>query len=304
MLECNTPTLPYSHTIPCLVLEGEIVLEAERTEQKKHTSGAYARIGCALLIGFVAGILSGGLGIGGGIIMVPAMVYLLSMTQHKAHGTSLAAIWAIVLLSAGYYSINKQVDWVVAAEIAVGGIIGASIGARICTRISGGVLRKYFALFLWVSALKMLWDAYNAHRQQVEHAVQMASHIAATEPLGALIIFTVGIAAGILSGLLGVGGGIIMVPALVILGFSQKLAQGVSLAVIIPISVSGAFTHYKRGNVVPEVALWLGIGGIGGGLLGSALAGKAPDWILKIAFGVLMLIVGWLMFRQKPSEKK
>ena len=97
-----------------------------------------------------------------------------------------------------------------------------------------------------------------------------------------------------------------MVPMMtMLLGFSQKMAQGISLAVIIPVAISGTISHARRGNVRPAVAFWLAVGGMSGGVLGGMIAvGHAKEWQLKAAFGLLMVFVGWLMFRQKPRDEK
>src|SRR2546427_9036425 len=102
------------------------------------------------------------------------------------------------------------------------------------------------------------------------------------------------------SGLLGVGGGIVMIPALVfLLGRDQHLAQGVSLAVIIPVSVSGALIHHKRGNVIPALALWLSVGGA----IGATVAGNAVQRFnsesLRTMFGVFLVVMGVTMVARR-----
>jgi hypothetical protein len=252
------------------------------------------------LIGFATGILSGLLGIGGGTILVPAMVYLLGMRQHRAHGTSLAAMSAVVISSTLLYSRHGQVDWIIAVEMAVGGVIGAAVGARIACRLKGRTLRRYFGLFLILVAVKMLYDASTNIGAQAYAGPLIPAHQLA----GGLLVVLVGITAGILSGLLGVGGGIIMIPAMVLLlGLGQKLAQGISLAVIIPVSISGAMIHARHGNVSSGVAVPLAVGGIAGGLIGARVAVGLDPLVLRSMFGILMLIMGALMLirRQAPS---
>jgi len=114
--------------------------------------------------------------------------------------------------------------------------------------------------------------------------------------LDLLIILVLGLAAGVLAGLLGIGGGVILVPAMVfLLGVDQKVAQGVSLVVIVPTAIVGAITHYRRGNVLPRLALSLGIAAVFGALLGAWLAGQLdPTW-LRRGFGVFVVAVATRM---------
>jgi uncharacterized protein len=111
-----------------------------------------------LFIGVLAGSLSGLVGIGGGIIMVPAMVLLLGMTQHQAQGTSLAImIPPIGLLAAMHYYKQGHIDLKVAAVIAVGFIAGGYLGGKLAVDISETMLRKIFALVLVGVAVKMFF---------------------------------------------------------------------------------------------------------------------------------------------------
>lgn len=261
------------------------------------------RIASLIVIGLVIGILSGLLGIGGGSLLVPAMVFLLGMNQHRAHGTSLAVIGLTVLFSVLIYNSDSQVDWIVAAELAVGGVIGAALGAKIACLLSARKLRRYFGLLLVFIGIRMLYDVVAAYAGT--HAV--TAHVAVASPVssgGGFVVVLVGVATGILSGLLGVGGGIIMIPAMVLLlGMSQKMAQGISLAVIIPVSVSGAVIHARHGNVNFGVGIPLAIGGVLGGIVGANAALNASPMILRGAFGVLMLILGIASLIRRPVAR-
>jgi uncharacterized membrane protein YfcA len=111
-------------------------------------------------------------------------------------------------------------------------------------------------------------------------------------PLDLLALGAIGLAAGFAAGLLGVGGGIVMVPAMVlVLGFDQHVAQGTSLVVIIPAALAGSVTHYRNGRVSLRDAALLAAGGIGGAVLGSISALSVDDTILRRLFGVFLLVV-------------
>ncbi|MEA2042920.1 MAG: sulfite exporter TauE/SafE family protein [Bacteroidota bacterium] len=108
-----------------------------------------------------------------------------------------------------------------------------------------------------------------------------------------LSLLLIGISAGLLSGLMGVGGGIIVVPALVlVLGFSQYQAQGTSLALLsIPVALGGAYNYYQGGYIEIKYVLVLGFAFLVGGYLGSVLSLKIPVSILKKIFAVLMIVI-------------
>lgn len=108
-------------------------------------------------LGLVAGVLSGLVGIGGGVVIVPALVFLLDFTQQKAQGTTIALLVPpIGFLAALTYYRQGLVDGKVAAYICLGFIVGGLVGARIATGMPGAVLEKIFGTVLLLIALKML----------------------------------------------------------------------------------------------------------------------------------------------------
>jgi uncharacterized protein len=118
-----------------------------------------------LIIGLMAGVLSGLVGVGGGIILVPALVYFLSYTQHQAQGTSLGVLTfpVVILAFLTYYQeckkMNVPLDFRVIAVLAAGFIIGGYFGSHLAVRIDKELLKKIFAVILFYTAFKMLeWD--------------------------------------------------------------------------------------------------------------------------------------------------
>ncbi len=97
--------------------------------------------------GAIAGLTAGFLGIGGGILLVPMMVGLLGLTQHKAHGTSLAIIIPIAIISATVYALRGHIDWALVATIGSGSIIGVIIGAKLMMRVPAHRLRQLFGVY-------------------------------------------------------------------------------------------------------------------------------------------------------------
>jgi hypothetical protein len=118
-----------------------------------------------IIVGLAAGILSGLVGIGGGIILVPAVIYFLNYTQHQAQGTSLGVLTFPVVLVAflKYYQECKEkgdpIEWNVIALLAIGFVVGAYFGSALALRINQNLLKKIFAVILFYTAFKMLgWD--------------------------------------------------------------------------------------------------------------------------------------------------
>lgn len=118
-----------------------------------------------LLIGLSAGILSGLVGVGGGIILVPALVFFLHYTQHQAQGSSLAVLTlpVVILASLKYYveckAAGTPIDLKVIGLLAAGFIVGAYLGSHIALRIDEELMRKIFAVILLYTAIKLLrWD--------------------------------------------------------------------------------------------------------------------------------------------------
>ena len=119
-----------------------------------------------ILIGLAAGVLSGLVGVGGGIILVPALVFFLHYTQHQAQGTSLGVLtFPVVILGfLKYYADCKQmgtpIDFKIIGILAVGFVIGGYFGSSLAVKIDKDALKKIFAVILFFTAFKMMdWDA-------------------------------------------------------------------------------------------------------------------------------------------------
>lgn len=246
----------------------------------------------SLFIGLTAGTFGGILGIGGGLIMIPLMISILKMTQHKAHGTSLVALVFTGIGGAITYAANGSVDFTGAALLAVTAVLTAPLGARYCNVLTGKKLKIYFGAFLIFCSALLLLKPY-------------LTNFIGTVPGYAkiMILLTTGAFTGFLSGMMGVGGGTIMIPVMVILaGFTQHVAQGTSLLVMVPAGAIGAFTHWKMGNVEKGI-LWGLIPGI---ILGTYLGGNAAHLIsndtLRLIFAAMLIFVGLRYFRTSSPE--
>ncbi len=232
--------------------------------------------------------------------MVPLQVLWAHTDQRRASGTSLAAILPIATVGAAIYYFGRgmpQVDLAVAFFLVLGSVGGAYAGARAAPRISERVLKIVVAVLLFVVGVKELYDALLGGAFALQNAV--ASNLG---PVQYLLITISGLVIGILSGLTGVGGGVFMVPAMVLgFGVAQRIAQGTSLLAILPTAAVGALTHYRQGDVDIRSAGWIALGGVPAALLGGALALWLSQRILIGLFGLLLLVAATRIWpRRKP----
>lgn len=245
-----------------------------------------------LLVGLAAGFLSGVFGVGGGILVVPALVYLLGMDQRLAHGTSLAAVLPISAASLVGYAIADNVDWPVAALLASGAVVGALIGTRLLHVLPHRALALVFAIVLIATAIRLFIPTE-------------ASGRASLTVLGAIALVGVGVLTGILAGLLGVGGGVIMVPVMIaVIGIAPVVAKGTSVAVIIPTALMGTWRNRSNDNTDLRVAAAVGASGVVSALAGTYVSRNLDDTVSNVLFATLVLFVAARMLvdlRKPPA---
>jgi uncharacterized membrane protein YfcA len=237
------------------------------------------------------GAFSGLTGVGGGAIMVPLFTGQLKLSQHRAHGTSLAVIMFVAIAGAlGYWGAGN-IDWRLVAALIPGAIAGVYAGARTMMRVPALQLRLLFGVFL----------LFVAFRQLVWHLSAGSAHSGAE---GLLVDAAFGFAGGVLAGVLGVGGGAIFVPAIVIFGLArtgagedpQKVAQGVSLVVIIATGAIGTLTNLRQATIDIEIAKWAVPGAVAAGFSASLVANRLDADVLKIVYGVTALLLACQIF--------
>lgn len=217
--------------------------------------------------------------------MVPLLTSVIGMPQHRAHGTSLAVIVFSAIAGVAVYAASTDIDWTLTGILLLGSAIGAYVGARAVQRLPGLRLRQVFGLFLVVTALRLLL---------VQDAEPWIDSTGVAElGVGALI----GLIGGVVAGALGVGGGAIFVPGMVVvMGAGQHEAQGVSLAVIVVTATVGAFTHYRHGTVDVGAVAWIVPASIPMGALGALAAAAMGTFALQRIFAAVILAVGIQMF--------
>ncbi|MDT0158411.1 sulfite exporter TauE/SafE family protein [Microbacterium sp. ARD32] len=229
-------------------------------EEQAITRGPRAYVGF-VLIGLAAGLLSGLFGVGGGTVIVPLLVLLLRFDQRRAAGTSLAAIVPTAAVGVISYALSGSVAWVAALILAAGAVAGAQIGSRLMPRVSQRALRWGFVVFLLI-VLVSLFVIIPSRESTFE--------LGWANGIGMLLV---GVVTGVVAGLIGVGGGVIVVPALMIVfGTSDLVAKGTSLMMMIPTAVSGTIGNLRHRNVELLGAAIIGVSACTMTALGAWLA--------------------------------
>ena len=260
---------------------------------ERQTSVFRGRVVVAsVVVGAIAGFLSGLFGVGGGILIVPGLVFFLAMDQRLAHGTSLAAIVPIAIAGVVGFVLGDAVDWPVAAAIAVGAVGGSVIGTSALQRIPQRGLRIAFIAFLLVTAARMFVTTPDvAGRGELDVAMVIG-------------LVVLGVASGTLAGLLGVGGGIIIVPVLVTLFLvPDAVAKGTSLVVIVPTAVMGTWRNVRNGNADVRIAAVVGVAGVVSAFVAARIAIDMDPHTSSILFAILLVLVAgrlaFLAFRER-----
>lgn len=240
--------------------------------------------------GLIAGALSGFLGIGGGAVLPPLLVFTLGIEQHRAQGISLAALLPPVGLPAvlAYKTSGVRILWPLVVALVCGFALGAFGGAWLAHQVPSRELRWGFAAFLMIAALHAAFaraqDASTSH-----DALQLP---AAAPPtwLG----LPIGLAAGIMAGLLGIGGGLVAMPLLrKVARLSRLEATATTLAMMLPpIGLPAVFVYAKEQGGLPWPmlgAVMLGFA-VGGGF-GACLSGRVNERVATYLYAGLIAIM-------------
>lgn len=277
----------------------------------------------ALVIGLAAGLLSGMFGIGGGIIMVPALQAAGLVTGETAFSQATAAsLFAIIFLSpTGSYvhMRSNHLNWRYGLVLGVGGVAGGVVGSYFAKDVPQALLSVGFALFAMFMGVQMIMngrkkeatgrpgddedveppDTLPAEEQGVKRykckpgEAQESLECRMPSPYPYLV--GLGFAAGILAGFLGVGGGLIMVPVMVMLGIGIHVAIGTSLMAILFTAGASVITKASFSLLDLQVAVPLAIGGCVAALAGAVIATRTHSKSLARYFSVLLFAISAYM---------
>ncbi len=231
-------------------------------------------------VGLAAGLLSGLFGVGGGTVIVPMLVLLLRFDQRLAAGTSLAAIVPTASVGVVSYALHGSVAWIPALILAAGAVVGAQIGSWLLARIP----QKRAALGVRGLPRRRDRDVFI-----VVPSRDAALDLTVASGIGLAVL---GLFTGVMAGLRGVGGGVIVVPALIFLfGTSDLIAKGTSLLMMIPTAISGTVGNVKRRNVDLVAAALVGVAACTTTALGAWIATLLSPLVANILFACFLTFI-------------
>ena len=254
------------------------------------------RVAALIGLGLFAGLFSGLFGVGGGMIIVPGLVVVLRVDHKLAVGTSAMAIVPACTVSLISYVVQDAIEGAMASisgfivaglVLAVGAVVGAQIGARLLGVISRRAAQWVFVAFAAVMIVQMMLVVPN-------RGGVMVWNVGST--IGVIVL---GLVAGILSGLLGIGGGAIVVPVMMLaFGVSDLIAKGSSLVMMLPGVLSGLVGHLRAHRVFVRAGLIIGVSAIVTGPLGSWIAHALPEDVANYLFAAYLAFVVVMMVRE------
>lgn len=213
--------------------------------------------------------------------MVPALVWV-GFRRHQANAVSLAVILVISIAGMIGFAASSALDVPIGLALGLGGIAGATGGARWANKLSTVVLARIFGVLLLVTGIQMLVGG------------EPTALLALGPPWPWVVALLIGAAAGLVSGLAGVGGGVIMVPAMVfMLGLDQHTAEGTSLLAIGFTSAAATRVNFASGHIRRRAVALLAAGGVVFAPLSATLAQRIPADTLGRIFAVWLLLIAW-----------
>ena len=242
-----------------------------------------------ILLGFAAGVLGSMIGLGGGIIIVPALTFL-GFPPTVAASNSLFAALSNAVASTISYTKQKRIEFSLGLKLGLLSVPGTVLGALFSNDAAPDVFKILFGFVLIASAI------YIFLRKKIESRETTLSK--------QMLVFTVGASffAGILSAFFGIGGGIIFVPLMVVgMGIAMKKAAPTSQLILLFSSLSGVIVHSFLGHPDFTQVGFLAIGSFAGGLVGARLSIDIKEKYLQILISIIILITAGKLFFDSMS---
>ena len=260
------------------------------------------------IFGFLIGMLAAMTGIGGGVFIVPLLISLYAFAPANAVGTSLTTIIFTALASTLNYSRQRRIYYRTGLVLALATAPGAFLGAYLTSIIPPQWLGLIFGVFLIFVALRMAINFNTLRRKnsdnkksELQSTPRSDSELVVSKTIilqGAALSFFGGLA----SGLLGIGGGVLLVPIMTLaIGMPIHIATATSMFTMIFTSISGVAQHYVANHIVLEYALPLALGTVLGAQAGAYASKKVSGRNLGRIFGIMLLVVSIQMILKYVS---
>ncbi|WP_373533246.1 sulfite exporter TauE/SafE family protein [Vampirovibrio sp.] len=248
-------------------------------------------LGWGLMIGAVLGLLGGG----GALISIPILLYVFHFSFAMAVGTSLLLVLVGALPSLVLYAIKRQVDWQSAFWMGASGSLGAAVGSQFSASVPPGVLLYLLIALILISVWRLLQPGISASSATLPDGPMPPT------VLQRLALVGTGLAIGVLTGLVGVGGGFLIVPALIMVRQLEPRKAIATSLLIITINASAGMLGYWQQLPLTQPVVGVLIGAtLLGSLLGFQLSFKISQAKLKQGFALLLLLIAVLLFFNPP----
>ena len=258
--------------------------------------------GAAVLVGLILGLL----GSGGSAVMVPILTYLVGHEAKIAIAESMAIVGAISAVAAIPFALQRQIDWKSVLFFGIPAMLGTFVGAWLGGLASDALQLVVFGVVLILAAALMVRRAFGFEGPKPA----ADPPVAPTQKIRfkSILIFAEGLSVGALTGFVGVGGGFLIVPALLVLGkLPMRTAIATSLVIIVMKSLVGfiKYQHYLLTHNMsvdwPTIAIFVGIG-ILGSLIGQRINSKMNQKLLTQIFAVFLILIGALVLFKEGSQ--
>ena len=250
-----------------------------------------AILAITLLLSVVIGVSLGLLGGGGSILTVPILAYVAGMDAKEAIAASLFVVGVTSAVSVVSHARHGRVRWRTGLVFGAAGMAGAFAGGILGGYVPGQVLMIAFALMMLATAVAMIRGRRQVDREPTTGEL----------PVGKVIVE--GLVVGLVTGIVGAGGGFLVVPALVLLGgLSMPVAVATSLLVIAMKSFAGLAGYLTSVQLDWPLVLGVTAAAVAGSFVGARLAGIIPEQVLRKGFGVFVLAMAFFILAQELPQ--
>lgn len=248
----------------------------------------------AIFFGVLIGLTLGFFGSGGSILAVPILVYILKIETKSAVAMSLAIVGTTALIGAVQQLKQKQVHIKTALVVGSFGIISAYLGSRLAFLLTGHQQLFIFGAVMFIASINMLNKAMKD--QPITNHLEDAPHISFVKAA------SIGSVVGLLTGIIGVGGGFLIVPALIWAGLSIHHAIGTSLVIIVMNASSGIIGYLGSVDFHPDIILAFLTSSLISSVIGAKLSKKVPVKKMKMGFAIFLIVMAIVILVKNTLE--